>query len=230
MKSITICLVLILTTALLLAAQGTVSPRKVTELRNHVEVEGIGLGATVLNEAQMKQHFVAELGRDYLVVEVALYPKDGTDLQVQPAQFVLHIAGQDRALRSENPKVIAASIQKGEESKRDISIVPHVDVGYESGRRGYDPVTGTARSTGGIYTNTGVAVIVGASSPGADPKNEGVMALELSEKALPQGTFTKPVAGHLYFRIGKETSKDIKAKFELAYELNGKEGSLALKR
>jgi hypothetical protein len=176
----------------------------------------------------MKQRFVTELGRDYLVVEVALYPKEGTDLQVQPDQFVLHIAGQDRALRSENPKVIAASTQKSEGSKRDISIVPHADIGYESGRR-YDPTTGT-NSSGGIVTSTGVAVLVGESSPGADPRNEDVVALELSEKALPEGTFNKPVAGHLYFRIGKEAAKDAKAKYELAYELNGKAGSLALKR
>jgi hypothetical protein len=230
MKSIAIFLVLMFTAVLLLAAQGTVPPKKVTELRNHVEIDGIGLGATVLNEAQLKQRFVAELGRDYLVVEIALFPKDGEDLQVQPDQFVLHIAGQDRALRSENPKVIAASVQRGEESKRDISIVPHADVGYESGRRGYDPTTGTTRSTGGVYTSTGVAVILGTSSTAADPQNEGVMALELSEKALPQGAFAKPVSGHLYFRIGKGTYKDTKAKFELAYELNGKEGSLALKR
>lgn len=230
MKSISLSLVLVFAAALLIAAQGTVPLKKAAEYRNHVEADRIGLGALVLNDAQIKQRFVTEFDRDYLVVEVALYPKEGTDLKIQPDRFVLHIAGEDRALRSENPKVIAASLQKGEESKRDIAIIPHVDVGYESGRRGYDPTTGTTARTGGVYTSTGVAVIVGGSSPGSNPKNEEVMALELAEKGLPDGTFPKPVAGHLYFRIGKETAKNLNAKFELTGELEGKEFALPLKR
>ena len=56
------------------------------------------------------------------------------------------------------------------------------------------------------------------------------MALELSEKGLPGGIFVKPVAGYLYFRVGKETIKDTKARLELTYEINGKGGILALKR
>lgn len=166
MKSITICSVLILTTALLIAAQGTVPLKKATEYRSHVEVDGAGLGAAVLNDAQTKQRFVSDLGRDYLVVEVGLYPKAGADLKVQPEQFVLHVSGQDRALRSENPKVVAASLQKTEGSKRDIAIIPHAEVGYESGRRGYDPTTGTyGRTTGGIYTSTGIGVVVRRGLP-----------------------------------------------------------------
>ena len=97
-------------------------------------------------------------------------------------------------------------------------------IGYESGRRGYDP------TTGGIYTSTGAGVVVGETSPSSNPRNEEVMALELSEKGLPGGTFTKPVSDHLYFRVGKDTLKDTKAKLELTYEINGKEGTLALKR
>ena len=231
MKSIAICQVVIFAAALLAAAQGTVPLMRVTEYRSHVEVDGMGIGAAILNDAQTKQHFVSDLGRDYLVVEVGLYPKQGAELKIQPEQFVLHVSGQERAIRSENPKVIAASLQKTEGSKRDIAIIPHAEVGYESGRRGYDPTTGTyGRNTGGIYTSTGVGVVVGEASPSANPRNEEVMALELSEKGLPGGTFAKPVAGHLYFRVGKDSLKNNKAKFELTYEINGKEGTLALKR
>ncbi|MBN1569208.1 MAG: hypothetical protein JXA73_15260 [Acidobacteria bacterium] len=229
MKSISIGFTLILTAALLIAAQGTVPLKQAAEYRNHVEANGIGLGALVLNNAQIKQRFVTEFDRDYLVVEVALYPKEGQDLNIQPSEFVLYIPGEDRALRSENPKVIAASLQNVEESTRDITIIPQVGVGYETGRRGYDPTTGTARRTGGVYTSTGVAVVMGDSLP-SNPKNEAVMALELSEKGLPEGTFAKPVSGHLYFRVSEDTIKDSKAKFELTFELDGKETTLALKR
>ncbi len=143
----------------------------------------------------------------------------------------MHYTSPARALRSEPPKVIAASLQKDEVSKRDIAIIPNAEVGYESGRRGYDPRTGTYnRTTGSIYTSTGVGVVVGEASSGSNPKNEEVMALELSEKRLPEGTFARPVAGHLYFRVGKATLKDKKARFGLDFEINDKEGTLALKR
>jgi len=229
MRFTAISLAILLAAALLLGAQGTVPLKKAADYRNHIEADGIGVGALILNDSQMKQRFVADLNREYLVVEVALYPKDGKEMKVQPEKFVLHVAGEDRAIRGENPKVIAASIQKSEDSKRDIAIVPHVGVGYESGRRGYDPATGTYGRSGGVYTSTGVAVVMGESSL-SNPKNEEVMAIELSEKGLPEGTCAKPVAGHLYFRVGKDTFKDNKVKFELTFELEGKETTLALKR
>jgi hypothetical protein len=103
-------------------------------------------------------------------------------------------------------------------------------VGYETGSSRIDPTTGTRTRTSGIYTSTGVDVVVGDPAGGANPKNEEVMALELSEKGLPKGTFKKPVAGHFYYRIGKEMATDSKAKFGLSYELSGKEGILELKR
>lgn len=230
MKSINAVLILLLATAAAAAPQGTVPLKAVSEYSNHVEADGVGLGALILNDAQMKQRFVTNFDQDYMVVEVALYPKAGSELTVQPEQFFLNIAGEKRTLRSENPKVIASTQQKGSESKRDITVVPHVGVGYESGTRTYDPTTGGTRRTSGVYTSTGVSVMVGGSTPNANPKNEEVMAIELSEKGLPGGAFTKPVAGHLYFRIGKETAKNLNAGFELACEIDGKEVVLPLKR
>jgi hypothetical protein len=220
-----------LSAALLLSSpQGTVPLKDASEYRDHAEIGGVPLGALILNEAQLKQRFVTGITGEYLVVEVAVYPKEGTGLKIRPDQFVLYVAGDDRALKSENPKVIAASVQKSENSRRDIEIIPHVGVGYESGRRGYDPQTGTYGRSGGIYTSTGVAVVLGPSSPSADPKNQEVMALELSEKGLPEGTFEKPVAGHLYFRVGRETLKNDKARFKLSCDLNGAQSSLDLSR
>jgi hypothetical protein len=231
MKPTLASLALILTTSLMAAAQGTVPLKQAAEYRNHLDADGIGLGAAILNEAQQKQRFVTEFSQDYLVLEVALYPENGSELKAQPEQFVLHIAGEGRSLRSENPKVIAASLQKKEESKRDIAVIPHVDIGYESTTRGIDSRTGnTEQRQGGIYTSTGVAVVLGEGSSGANPRNEEVMALELSEKGLPAGNFSKPVAGYLYFRIGKETAKNLNARFELTSEVDGKEYVLPLKR
>jgi len=227
MKSLTY-VILSLASSFLIAAQGTVPPGTPAAYPAHTEVDGIGLGTVMLKDAQVKQRFVTEVGRDFLVVEVGLYPKSGSDLEVQPDHFVLH-AGESWAGRPENPRVTAAVIQRGEESKHDIVIVPQVGVGYETGRDVYDPTTGTVRRRGGIYTSTGV-VVVREPSPGVDPRNEETSALELTEKGLPEGTFTKPVAGHLYFRVDKKIRKDSRTKYSLTYELGGKETTLELKR
>jgi hypothetical protein len=228
MKPFAHVVMLVLSTCLLIAAQGTIPARLVTAYKANCEIEGVGLGATWLKDLEVRQRFVTDLGRDFLVVEVALYPKSGADLQVQPERFGLRI-NDERVRRPENPKVIAAYLQKREASKRDVVVVPVVGVGYESGRTVNDPATGTYRRPGGVYTSAGVLVGVEPSTD-VNPKNEETMALELSEKGLPSGTFNKPVGGHLYFRIDKKTLKDTQLKCELVYEIAGKEVALALKR
>ena len=228
MKTIVHGIMLVLSATFLVAAQGTVPLRLATSYQAHLEVGGVGIGATLLKDLEVKQRFITDLGHDFLVVEVALYPKSGVDLQVQADRFGLQIS-DERVSRPENPKVIAAYLQKAEAAKRDIVVVPVVGVGYETGRGGYDPVTGTYRRQGGVYTSTGVMVAV---EPSADtnPRNEETMALELSEKGLPSGAFNKPVAGHLYFRIDKKILQNSKTKYELIYEIDGKEVALELKR
>jgi hypothetical protein len=215
----------------LFAAQGTVPLKEAKHYPASITVDGVGIGAAILNPSQVKQRFVTDLGRDFLVVELALFPNNGVDLALDAEKFALRINRQEGALRSENPKVIAAALQQADESGRDIAVIPHVGVGYESGGVRYDPTTGTYRRGGGLYTSTGVAVVVGdpANSP-PSRKNEEVMALELTEKGLPAGTFQKPVAGHLYFHAGKDVLKNKRTSFELVCQLNGKESVLPLKR
>ncbi len=214
--------------SILSAAQGTVPLPRAAAYRDSAEVAGIGVGATLLREGEVKQRFVTDLGQDFIVVEVALFPESGADLEVLPEKFGLRI-GDESTARPENPKVIAAYIQKNETSKRNIVIVPHVGVGYESRRVGYDPTTGTYRRQGGIYTSAGVLVGVEPSSD-TNPKNEETMALELTEKGLPGGSFGQPVAGHLYFRVDSKVAKDSKIRFALVGELKGEEVILELKR
>ena len=96
-------------------------------------------------------------------------------------------------------------------------------------RVGYDPTTGTYRRQGGIYTSTGVMVGIEPSA-GSNPKNEETMALELTEKGLPGGSFSQPVAGHLYFHVDSKVAKDSKIRFALVGELAGEEVILELKR
>jgi hypothetical protein len=51
--------------------------------------------------------------------------------------------------------------------------------------------------------------------PGSTPQDRMTLESQLSDKALPQGRFSEPVAGFLYFPV-----KAIKKKSNGAYEMN----------
>jgi len=230
----------------LYCAEGTVPREKAASYPHSAVVEGIGIGSSLLKEAEIKQRLISKLGSDFVVIEVALYPQTDNPVEILPDQFVLRIPGKNLAFRPENPKVLAGMIQKDPKDGRDIRVVPHVGIGYESGgpvydpntrpydrpggyedgRPGYDPNYGRRR---GIYTSTGVGVMVGAGSPTSPlPEDRDMAEIELSEKSLPGGTIIKPVAGFLYFFVGKKIQKDRKVGYQLEYELRGKKVVLPL--
>lgn len=81
-----------------------------------------------------------------------------------------------------------------------MTLYPSAGIGYESGPRVYDPVTGTPRG-GGLSTSAGVGVGVGPSQSGAGEQDRTTMELELSEKGLPETKASKPLSGYLYFPV-----------------------------
>ena len=50
------------------------------------------------------------------------------------------------------------------------------------------------------------------------------MELELSEKGLPEGTASAPVAGHLYFPIARKKN----VRYQLEYTMDGEKIVLSL--
>src|SRR5581483_12257589 len=99
----------------------------------------------------------------------------------------------------------------------DIAVYPTTSIGYNSGPV-YDPVTGTPQG-GGVYTQTGVGVAVrNPNGPGVSDKDRSVMETELSEKGLPEGATSSPVAGYVYFPILSKKRAD----YQLEYVSDGK--------
>lgn len=95
-----------------------------------------------------------------------------------------------------------------------MDVAPSGSDGYESGTY-IDPVTGQPIHVHGVSTSVGGGVITGNTVPpdAADHDRE-VMERELSEKALPEGKVSVPVAGYLYFPITKSKKG---AKYQLVY-------------
>jgi hypothetical protein len=190
---------------------------------------GLTIGAAVIAPEQVKHMFATELNNGYIVVEVAVYPGTGQELDLASGDFTMKIGGSGDLLRAASPRAVASVLQKKNEPRpsraSDVTVYPSTTIGYESGPR-YDPVTGQRRTGGGVYTGAGVGVGVGDSGPqaprpGSTDRDRVTMQQELEDKALPEGKSTQTVAGYLYFP--RPTGKAKNALYEINYYgTNGK--------
>ncbi len=204
-------LLLLFATAVWAADGQGIRPRSDVRLfHDHSITNGYEIGAAVLTIDQVKNSFSADLNRGYVVLEIAVYPKNGQPVEVRLADFALGVPGTGQVAQAVSASTIAGILRNTAPSRATADIYPVIGIGYESGSR-YDPETGTRRR-GGFYSTTGVAVGVGQSHPASTDQDRRTIELELSEKGLPEGPSVMPVAGYAYFPL---TSK----KKNLTYEL-----------
>src|SRR5262245_12466143 len=187
--------------ALLAETQDGIPPRSsAADYPSHAEAEGVAVGAALLTADQVRHNFVSDLNRGYLVVEVSAYPNVSEAIELARHHFVLRTAEGTHLSRPADPKTVAAVLNRTAGSDREVTLYPSVGIGYESGPRVYDPVTGTPRGSG-LSTSAGVGVGVGPSQSGASEKDRRAMETELFEKGLPDIKTSKPVSGYLYFPV-----------------------------
>ncbi len=135
----------------------------------HASSDKAAVGVALLTPKQVQAAFATDLSRGYIVVEVGVFPKGTEKLDVGPGDFLLRVAGTSTSVRASGPRAIAAVIQKGNSSGRDITLYPSVGVG------------------------------VGGPKPGATPADRRTMEEELADQQLPEQVTAKPLAGYLYF-------------------------------
>jgi hypothetical protein len=185
--------------------------------------DGVSIGAKFVTAEEARKNFFSDVNACCLVVEVALYPQKDTPLNIDASDFTLSIVDTDIAAKPESAKVVAASLQKKNDSLRNVNVASSVGVGYESGT--YVDANGQTQHVHGVTTSAGVAVATGPNSTGSGPTDRETMETELTEKGLPEGTVSAPASGYLYFEIMKK-KKD--AKLLLEYTLNGTKLALPL--
>jgi hypothetical protein len=169
------------------------------------EGKDLVIAAEVMDPEQVRNEFATPLTATYQVLEVAIYPKKGSTIDLFTIDFGLRVDG--RLLRPADPSRIAARNQrKANERRKDITLWPAV---------------GVSTGTWGTGTNVGVGVGVGDAppGPGSTDRDRHVMQTELDDRALQDGAVTKPVAGYLYFPVGEAKSDSV----ELIYEQDGSE-------
>ena len=203
-----------------LVAGDGVRPRpEASDYPGHESANGVTIAAQALSPDQVKHLFATDLSR-YIVVELAIYPEGGQQLELTAIDFALKIGASGDQTRAASPRSIASINQRKNEPKPgspgDVAIYPTATIGYESGTV-YDPVTGQRRG-GGVYGGGGVDVAVGEPRPprpaGTD-RDRGTMRQELEDRSLPEGKINRAVAGYLYFP--RPAGKLRNALYEISY-------------
>jgi hypothetical protein len=165
-----------------------------------------------------------EIARDYVVIEVAVYPLSGAIVDVRLNDFALRFARQQETY-PDTPEEASVPLGEAPGINRPIEVTSETGVIVGSAK---DPVTGRRTTAVGGYETTGVIVGNPQSNPsppparGPDPR---VVQDRLQVKALPQGKTDKAIAGYLYFpRPAKKPSNSL---LELVYSKNGPQLYLA---
>jgi hypothetical protein len=94
-----------------LAAQyGTTPKASEQDYPAHAKLEKLSIGAEYLvhSFSSGRQMFIA---KDYLVVEVALYPAHGENLLVNASHFSLRVNGRKPALSPQTPEIVANALK-----------------------------------------------------------------------------------------------------------------------
>lgn len=217
-------LIATLAAAALAADQPGTRPRMdAADYPAHASADRVAIGAVLLSPEQVRNTFSTDLNRGYAVVEVAVYPKGGASIDLGPGDFLLRIAGTETDAPPAAPRAIAAALRKASSKDRDVALYPTVGVGYESGPRVYDPMTGGTRG-GGWNTGAGVGVGIGdGRRPASSDADRKTMEAELGDQQLPEKVTTAPVAGYLYFPLATKKKNTV---YELEYQ--GRAGKLVI--
>jgi hypothetical protein len=177
-----------------LAAQSGTAPKaSVDEYPVHARLEKLSIGAEYLVHSFSggRETFIA---RDYLVVEVALFPAEGETLAVNSGQFSLRVNGRKDALAPQAPEFVAASLKYP-----DWTPHPRAEAGV--GPVIFGTPTPTERFPGDPQGRTGPPVPKAPDdNPSGLEKEPPVTAEELVvQTALPEGERREPASGYLYF-------------------------------
>ncbi|HKW96566.1 MAG TPA: hypothetical protein VJN43_02485 [Bryobacteraceae bacterium] len=203
---------------------GTAPKDKPPDYPAHAAVGDIAIGADYLVHSipANTQTFFAP---DYLVVEVAVFPKRGSSIEIGVGTFTLRVNGKKQAIYSDSTGMVAASVKYPDWEQRK-----NLEVGAAVGDAGV--VIGRPPAVGRFPDNPRQQQTRLPRLPKAPDAQQGVEREEpedldtaLARTALPQGAVSIPVSGYLYFRYQGKT-KSIKS-VELLYQ--GPAGTATLK-
>jgi hypothetical protein len=153
------------------------------------------IAAAIVPPKQVSRMFSPEVGKRYVVVEVAIYP-EGVPFDVESANFALRVG--KRVGRADRPLDVAPWPEGyGTPRRSPVDVTTEAGIIYESGN---DPVYGRRQGVG-TYTGVGVGVpgrddVPPPPDPQIDPR---AVYDKVQRMALPEGDTRRAIAGYLYF-------------------------------
>ncbi len=191
--------------SLALAQGGGTEPKaKAEDYEAHGQLKDIAIGAEFMIHSFSGQG-ETYIAKDFLVVEVALFPPKGQAVDVNGGAFSLRINGNRKPLMPAAPGMVIASLERPEWQSG-----PRLEGGGGLGNTGV--ILGRPVPS---QVPNGQPVPTRRPSPVPDPTNpvgverqEHISATDLvGQTALPEGHFGGAVSGYLYFPFrGKSTS------------------------
>jgi len=190
-----------------LTAQGTTPKAKPESYPAHAAAGSTTLGAEYLVHSFSGQGGTF-LARDYLVIEVALYPAAGEALDVNAGNFTLALNGKKRAMLPQSPAMVAASLKYPDWEMRP-GMEADAGVGNAGVILGRPPATER-------FPGDPRAGKQRLPRPPQAPEPENRSGLDRPEPAkaedvavnaaLPEGTARGPVSGYLYYAFKGKAS------------------------
>lgn len=186
-----------------LVRTGTTPKASEQDYPARAKLERVSIGAEYLvhSFSSGREMFIA---KEYLVVEVALYPAKGESLFVDAGHFSLRVNGRKQALSPEAPEIVASALQYPDPNTgtgpRAVAALGPIVLGQPR------PVE---RFPGDPDARTGPAPPRAPDdSPSGPDKQPSVKAEELVvEAALPEGEHHGPTSGFLYFPYRGKVSR-----------------------
>ncbi|MGO9257683.1 MAG: hypothetical protein ACLQU1_15430 [Bryobacteraceae bacterium] len=189
---------LIFLCASVLLAQGGTDPKpKPEDYEAHGQAKSAAIGAEFMVHS-FSGRGMTYLAPDYLVVEVALYPPKGSEIEVHAGAFALRLNGKKTPLTPAGIEMVQASLQHPEWRE-----TPRLEAGAGIGDAGV--ILGAPRpaQVPGQPPRTGQPL---PAPPDADPGVAGVprtppvtAAELLVQTALQEGKHHLPASGFLFF-------------------------------
>ena len=199
--------------ALAFAQEGTTPKPKAEDYESHGQARNLAIGAEYMVHS-FSGDGVTYIAKDYLVVEVALYPPKDQSLTVDSRAFSLRVNGGKRPILPVPASMVASVLQHG-----DWNMGPRLEGSAGAGPA--DVIFGRPRPTRipgeQEPTTTHPPRVPDADPPGGIAPEPRITAEALVVKvALPGGDRRGAVSGFLYFPYKRKASS-IKS-LELLYD------------
>jgi hypothetical protein len=173
------------------------------------------IAAAPVSRDLVKKLFPSEVNKNYVVLEVAVFPLEGQTAYIDSFDFSLKVNADEVSYPRPPEAIVSVWAEKSApQPPSKVGVTGETGVVYSSGK---DPVNGRSSGWG---TYSGVEVGPGQPTPpqplSTDPQ---VFEANVRARALPQGAAVRPIAGYLYFPVAPKKRKS--GPMELQYLKDG---------